>query len=68
MIDMPVDKESGDCVGKEVEHLIKEKGYKKKVAVAAAMNMCSKSKKVEKTKKELEIELLKKVIEKAKRR
>jgi len=30
--------------------------------------MCSKSKKVEKTKKELEIELLKKVIEKAKLR
>jgi len=62
---MPIDTSSKEaCVGAEIKHL-RDKGYKQKQAIAAAYSIC-KGVKPGKSKKELEVELLKAVIEKAK--
>jgi activator of 2-hydroxyglutaryl-CoA dehydratase len=61
---MPINTSSKEaCVGSEISHL-RKKGYKRDQAIAAAYSICKNVK--EKSKKELEIKLLKKVIEKVK--
>lgn len=56
---MPIDTSSHEkCMSTEIEYLMKEKGYERKRAVAAAMSICKEVKK-----NELELEILKKMME-----